>query len=168
MARSPKLNDIHLILLSTAFARDAGSVLPVADSIVGKADDVTKALTHLLKHKLIEEIPAGPKEPVWREARDDRFGLTITDAGKTAIDAGGDKEPGPVPPPPAQPQRQTKSAAVVALLQREEGATLAELVEATGWLPHTTRAALTGLRKKGHVIDKGKRGDMTCYRITKA
>jgi hypothetical protein len=36
---------------------------------------------------------------------------------------------------------------------------------ATGWLPHTTRAALTGLRKKGHVIEKTKRDDATCYRI---
>jgi DNA-binding MarR family transcriptional regulator len=42
------------------------------------------------------------------------------------------------------------------LLQREEGATLGELIDATGWLPHTTRAALTGLRKKGHAIEKTK------------
>jgi len=41
-----------------------------------------------------------------------------------------------------------------------------ELVTATGWLPHTTRAALTGLRKKGHVVEKTKRDDATCYRIT--
>ena len=48
------------------------------------------------------------------------------------------------------------------------GATLAELVEATGWLPHTTRAALTGFRKKGHVIERSKRSDVTCYRIAAA
>lgn len=51
------------------------------------------------------------------------------------------------------------------MVKRGEGATLAELVEATGWLPHTTRAALTGLRKKGHTIAKTKRGEATCYRI---
>ena len=39
------------------------------------------------------------------------------------------------------------------------------MVETTGWLPHTTRAALTGLRKKGHAIEKTRRGDVTCYRI---
>ncbi len=33
-------------------------------------------------------------------------------------------------------------------------ATLDALIEATGWLPHTTRAALTGLRKKGYVIER--------------
>ena len=41
---------------------------------------------------------------------------------------------------------------VLALLRRSDGASLDELVVATGWLPHTTRAALTGLRKKGHAI----------------
>lgn len=54
------------------------------------------------------------------------------------------------------------------LLRREEGATLAELVAATGWLPHTTRAALTGLRKKGHALEKGKRDDVTCYYVRSA
>ncbi|QYU70542.1 DUF3489 domain-containing protein [Leptolyngbya sp. 15MV] len=57
---------------------------------------------------------------------------------------------------------------VIALLERTGGATLVEMVEATGWLPHTTRAALTGLKKKGYTITKDKRDDVTCYRIAKA
>ena len=70
---------------------------------------------------------------------------------------------------PANAQRAgTKSAAVIALLSRPNGATLDEMIAATGWLPHTTRAALTGLKKKGHVIVRGKRGDVTCYRIAAA
>ncbi len=64
--------------------------------------------------------------------------------------------------------KETKAALVLKMLQRDDGATLAELTAATNWLPHTTRAALTGLRKKGHSIDKGKRGDTTCYRIAMA
>lgn len=59
----------------------------------------------------------------------------------------------------------SKISRVLALLHRAQGATLAEMMEATGWLPHTTRAALTGLRKKGHAIEKSKREDVTCYRI---
>lgn len=47
----------------------------------------------------------------------------------------------------------------------EQGATLNEMVEATGWLAHTMRAALTGLRTKGRVIAKAKRGDVICYAI---
>ena len=62
--------------------------------------------------------------------------------------------------------RTTKIGAVIALLQRAGGATLQELTEASGWQPHSTRAALTDLRKKGHVIDKSKRDEITCYRIT--
>ena len=54
---------------------------------------------------------------------------------------------------------------VLALLGGEHGATLTEITELTGWLPHTARAALTGLRKKGHAITRDKRGEVTCYRI---
>lgn len=46
----------------------------------------------------------------------------------------------------------TKQAAVVELLAREQGATLREVAAATGWLPHTTRAALTGLRRRGYAV----------------
>ena len=66
---------------------------------------------------------------------------------------------------PAKAPRITKSAAVVVLLQRSQGATLAELIAATGWLPHTARAALTSIRKQGRVIEKVKRGETTCYHI---
>lgn len=59
----------------------------------------------------------------------------------------------------------SKIASVMALLQRSEGATLDEMVKATGWQPHSARAALTGLKKKGPVIEKSKRDDVTCYRI---
>ena len=69
----------------------------------------------------------------------------------------------PSPAPAAQPM--TKGAAVIALLRRNEGATLAELIAATGWLPHTTRAALTGLRKKGHAIERTMRDELSCYHI---
>lgn len=79
--------------------------------------------------------------------------------------AGGPIKDTPVPTVPRGP---SKISAVIALLNCEQGATLAEMVEATGWLPHTTRAALTGLKKKGYVITKDKRDEMTCYHIAKA
>jgi len=68
-------------------------------------------------------------------------------------------------PAKAAPERTSEIASVIALLQRADGATLAEMIEATGRLPHTTRAALTGLKKKGHAVEKAKRDDATCYRI---
>ncbi|WP_324741659.1 DUF3489 domain-containing protein [Tsuneonella sp. CC-YZS046] len=60
----------------------------------------------------------------------------------------------------------TKTGKVLALLQRPGGASLDELIEATGWLPHTTRAALTGLRKKGWLITSEKTDGVRRYRIT--
>jgi hypothetical protein len=38
------------------------------------------------------------------------------------------------------------------------------MVAATCWLPHTTRAALTGLRKKGYAIDSDKVDGVRTYR----
>jgi hypothetical protein len=35
--------------------------------------------------------------------------------------------------------------------------------QATDWLPHSVRAALTGLKKKGHAIERGRRDDVTFY-----
>jgi len=64
------------------------------------------------------------------------------------------------------PRTGTKQALVIRLLQREHGATINDLIAATEWLPHTTRAALTGLRKKGYEITKDKGEDgKSVYRI---
>ncbi len=46
----------------------------------------------------------------------------------------------------------TKAVTVKKLLSRPKGATLAEVMEATGWLPHSARAFMTGLRKKGYAL----------------
>ena len=60
----------------------------------------------------------------------------------------------------------TKQAPIAGLLARDQGATLDELIAATGWLPHTTRAALTGLRRKGCALEKSTREDgKTTHRI---
>lgn len=80
----------------------------------------------------------------------------------------------PVQPDPSQtglaafaasPQAEGKTSRVLALLQRPDGATLDELVAATSWLPHTTRAALTGLKKKGYAVTSEKVEGQRQYRI---
>jgi len=69
-------------------------------------------------------------------------------------------------PPRAPGQPGAKQAAALGLLGREEGATVDELMAVTGWLPHTTRAALSRLRSGGTAIEKSKREDgRTAYRI---
>ncbi len=52
--------------------------------------------------------------------------------------------------------RRTKADTILDLLQRPTGASIAELTKATGWQPHSVRAALTGLRKKGHGVVRTK------------
>lgn len=42
----------------------------------------------------------------------------------------------------------TKQAQIIAMLRRPEGATVAEMVEATGWLAHTVRGSISGALKK--------------------
>ena len=58
----------------------------------------------------------------------------------------------PVAAPTSTPGRSTKIRVVLDLLQQPAGCSLEDLIAATGWQPHTTRAALTGLRRKGHQI----------------
>jgi len=50
----------------------------------------------------------------------------------------------------------TKAQQLISLLLRDGGASIAELATTLGWLPHTTRAAMSGLRKKGQMIDPVK------------
>ncbi len=57
---------------------------------------------------------------------------------------------------------------VVKLMRRKNGASLEEMVKATGWLPHTTHAALSGLRKKGHAITRTKEDGLSRYRMVGA
>lgn len=58
----------------------------------------------------------------------------------------------------------SKQDRLAALLVRDEGASLDQMVAATGWLPHTTRAALTGLKKKGYAISSDKIDGLRTYR----
>jgi hypothetical protein len=56
---------------------------------------------------------------------------------------------------------------VIGLLSRPNGATLDDLVGATGWQPHSARAALTGMKKKGHAINSEKIDGIRHYRVGK-
>lgn len=63
----------------------------------------------------------------------------------------------------AAPKTPSKISRVVDLLRRKQGALLIDIVDATGWQPHTARAALTGLKKKGHAIESGRTDKQTTY-----
>jgi hypothetical protein len=172
-----KLSDIQLILLTTAAQRADGSLLPPPDTLVDRMPRIRTAIGGLIKRLLIEEAAVTDAAQVWREEGDACIGLVITAAGREALgveeDTSNEATNAPSVETPSMPNAQpvkpaTKIATVVAMLGRDGGATLAELIEATGWLPHTTRAALTGLRKKGHALTKVPRGEHTAYATTGA
>jgi hypothetical protein len=54
------------------------------------------------------------------------------------------------------------------MLRRKEGATIAQIVAATGWQPHSVRGFFAGALKKklGLTVTSEKVGDQRIYRIT--
>ena len=191
-----KLTDTQLIVLSAAAARDDG--VAVVASKMNRAAAL-KVGVSLVTRKLMREVRAKPGMAVWRRGGDGRpISLIITRAGRDAIgveedaraeaqspsneplreteapadekrsrDASGEKES--IDGGATSPRAGTKQALVIAMLCAKRGATLDALVDATGWLPHTTRAALTGLRKRGFSIERTREeGSDSIYRIVSA
>ena len=173
MTKARQLTDTQLVLLSPAAQHDDQLVV-LPERLTGAA--AKASASKLLSLGLVEETPVTVGDPHWcKDESDGPIGLKITRAGLLAIGIEPDNEAGEeqeaeaeepasseVPRPrPAQsgegsgparawvPREGSKQALVLSLLSRPEGATIDDLHIATGWLPHTTRAALTGLRQKG-------------------
>ncbi|CAK0770831.1 putative DUF3489 domain-containing protein [uncultured Gammaproteobacteria bacterium] len=75
----------------------------------------------------------------------------------------------PEPAAPRQPRTGSKQDQVIVLLRRPEGATLAQIGEATGWAAHTCRGVLAGALKKrlGLTVTSTKEaGGQRVYRLT--
>ena len=138
-----------------------------------KATAAPAFATKLIDAGLAREIRAKGELPVWRMDKTARqnCSLKLTAAGiKAAAEKQEVNEPiseaVPAHPHPL-PKEASKLSKVILMLSQDEGITVQEISKAMGWLPHTTRAALTGLGKRGVSIlrDKilGKRG--SSYRI---
>lgn len=191
----PKLTDTQLVILSAAAARDDGAILPLPDSLRIKGGAVTSVLKSLLKKDLIAEQPATPGAEVWRESDDGgRVTLIIADGGLNAIGVTPEAEGAEtldVPAPrksncraalpkaaltsditaPPSVRTGTKTALLIDLLKRKDGASIDEIVAATGWQAHSVRGAISGTLKKklGLTVASEKREDRgRVYRITGA
>jgi hypothetical protein len=68
----------------------------------------------------------------------------------------------------APPRQATKSQRLLNLLATGTGASLEDMIEATGWQAHTVRAAMTGLRKRGHAIARHVEGNVTVWSVQEA
>jgi Protein of unknown function (DUF3489) len=59
----------------------------------------------------------------------------------------------------------SKQQQVIDMLSRENGAPLKEMSDLVSWLPHSTRAFMTGLKKKEYNIESDKADGVRRYRI---
>jgi hypothetical protein len=67
---------------------------------------------------------------------------------------------------PDLPRASTKRAMLIGMLERAQGASVAEIGQRLGWLPHTVRAAITGLRHAGREVTRSKNeSGQTVYRL---
>jgi hypothetical protein len=196
--RMTYLSDTARVVLATAAQRDDLSVLPFPDTVKAKGGAADKVLAGLAKRGLIREVQAEPRRIViTREGMDaigidpaefDDYPTRGTPADQGAWAARRDDEARAAeraaeanmatadPKPTVRPG--TKQALLIDLLKRPEGATVDQLAEATGWMRHTIRGAISGALKKklGLTVEAtrvrsvgpnqtGAKGSTTVYRI---
>jgi hypothetical protein len=161
-------SDTQSLILSRAATRPGNLALPLPEGLVGAAAKMV--VGKMIARGWLEEVEANLRraEPMWRETGDGH-GTTLiaTEAGLEAIGiepvvastVASVRRARPKPEPvqiacdtdtakPVAIRAGTKQAQIIAMLQRPEGATVAEMVEATGWLAHTVRGCISGALKK--------------------
>lgn len=126
-----KLTDTQTLILNTAIQASNGQLHWFPDNLKGGARD--KVLGSLLRQGLIQI---------------DGESHRVTDLACAALGLA-------VPPASIEPikaarrtRENTKQAQIIAMLKRPEGATISQIVEATGWQPHTVRGTFAGALKK--------------------
>lgn len=143
------LTDTQTLILGTACARENGLIFPVTAHLKGGA--VGNICKSLLKRGLIEEIPAADPDTVWRHGEAGSLTLHATPLAYSALGLGtAEGAARAVQPDQTLPiqRKGTKQAQLIAMLRAPEGATIEEIVTATGWLSHTVRGSMSGALKK--------------------
>lgn len=190
MTKSNSLTAAQLRVLTTAAQRPDRLVLP-PERRAGSGGR-HKLLATLLKLELVHEIPVDDAAIAWRTAEGDcHLALRLTGAGIAAV--GGPEgmsvvvgegtdtqpavEPAPAPSDAAAPDPGAEAPTALApssptgklgqvleAISAGPGATLAEITALTRWLPHTAKAAVTGLRRRGYPIQLVEEDGRRAYR----
>jgi hypothetical protein len=174
-----KLTETQTIILSAGAQRPENIALPLPKGLAGAAAKM--AVTKMIEHGWLQEVDANLRrgEPLWRETGDGHgTTLVVTEAGQLAIGIKpavvktvvAIREHAVKTPAAKLPTQRagTKQAQVIVMLQRAEGATIAEIVAATAWRAHSARGVISGVLKKklGLVVGSTKEdGRGLVYRI---
>ena len=181
-------SDTQSLILSRASTRPGNLALPLPEGLVGAAAKMV--VGKMIARGWLEEVEANLRrgEPIWRETGDGH-GTTLiaTEAGLEAIGIEPLVASAVASVRKARPKQVaeqmtdrtdtekpvairagTKQAQIIALLQRPEGASIAEIVEATSWQPHTARGMISGALKKKlglRITSAAEEGRGTVHRI---
>ena len=154
-------SDTQSLILSRAATRPGNLALPLPEGLVGAAAKMV--VGKMIARGWLEEVEANLRrgEPMWRETGDGHGAtLVATEAGLAAIGiepedantapaSATDTPTAPEAAPKARtPREGTKQATLIAMLRAPEGATIEEIMAATGWQSHTVRGAMAGALKK--------------------
>jgi DNA-binding MarR family transcriptional regulator len=188
----PRLSDAQRLVLTTAAERADGAVLPLPKALAVHGRARQLMLQGLTRRGLLAASPRPSSKPVSAGSAADRgSALRITPEGRGVIHAtepasraanARSEERASSEPSLSKRDRAarsrprtplgrpgTKQALLVGLLGRSDGATVAEIREVMGWQPHSVRAAITGLRRRGFAVTRARRGDGTlAYRVPAA
>ena len=175
----PKLSDTQAALLAAAAARSDLRVLPAPETLKLKGAALERTLQALLRRGLIAEAaehdrPSSGSDTDGAEGELER--LVITPAGLDAIGVGAERPAMPAryafgaayDPEPQSARPRGKLGVMLDAVSRPEGATLEDLSAAAGWLPHTTRAAITRLRQRGYDVRIAIEGTRKAYHLVPA
>lgn len=178
MTTTARLTDLQSLLLSHASRSDYHAFEPLPEKLRDQEARVRLSLRSLVKRGLAGVHTVLPEDggPATVEVLATSAGLEAIGCDSDATAGAADDTVSPAPeadevaatntaaeppglstPSAATPVKPgSRAAQLLELLARDQGVTIPVLSEATGTLPHSVRAALTGLRKKGHAITSAK------------
>lgn len=124
-------------ILTRAHQQTLGKITWFPDNVKGGAR--TKVLEGLAKRALVKR-----EGKDWVMTPDGYAAIGVADQAPVTDLAGNARDQQAAP----RTRANSKQAQVIAMLKRPEGATIAQICEATGWLAHTVRGTFAGAFKK--------------------